>query len=34
MKSMFIVVIGIFVLLIVGALILDALLYADEQQNR
>lgn len=34
MKSMFIVVIGIFVLLIVGALILDALLYTDEQQNR
>ncbi len=34
MKSILIGVIGLFVFLIVGALILEALLYVDEQQNR
>ncbi len=34
MKSILIGVIGLFVFLIVGALILEALLYMDEQQNR
>ena len=34
MKSIFIGVMFLFVFLIVGALILEALLYADEQQNR
>ena len=34
MKSMFIGVMCLFVFSIVGALILEALLYIDEQQNR
>ena len=34
MKSIFIGAILVFVFLIIGALILEALLYADEQQNR